>query len=346
VQFNNIFVILLLTRLISSINIELYKGRGDIMFVSKSATDFSKIQHAAMSLVQEENYEAALKLLEEAKPFFTEKLDRIGHWKSGIYMLQGKHKDALSELEEVLNKGLWWNPVILENDSELQPLKGTKEFQAILEVCSKRYEEEKSGSHASLQVQGNPKAETSILALHWKGSNAKDFAEQWSKEVILSRYLIGFSQSSQLFSYNCYAWDDPNIAEADIVETYNHFKEKYELLSNMTILAGASQGGNKSIELALQENAVDVLGFVALVPAITDIEAMEKLVRESVNSSVRGCVITGDQDPFYEKTVEAVDALNANGVACKLIVNEGLGHQLPEEFSNQLTEAVEFVLNS
>lgn len=47
-------------------------------------------------------------------------------------------------------------------------------------------------------------------------------------------------------------------------------------------------------------------------------------------------MITGDKDPFYDKTIETVDILRANGVPCKLIVNKGMGHSLPDEFTNHL----------
>jgi len=93
------------------------------MDATKSTSRFTNIQQKAVNLVQEENYTDAVLLLEKAKAQFPGKLDRLGHWKAGIYMLQGNNDKAISELSEVLDQGLWWNPELLTNDTELQPLK-------------------------------------------------------------------------------------------------------------------------------------------------------------------------------------------------------------------------------
>lgn len=313
------------------------------METTKSNYRFTKIQQKAVNLVQEENFTEAALLLEKAKEQFPGKLDRLGHWKAGIYMLQGNNDKAISELFEVLDRGLWWNPELLTNDTELQPLKEKVEFQKVLELCNEKYEAEKKNAKVSLQVVGNPQANTSIFALHWKGSNAKDFTEQWSESAILSKYLLGFPQSSQLFSYECYSWDNQDVAEKDVTDTFNQFKRKYDLAAKENIIAGASQGGKTAIELSFKNNLAKFNGFIAIVPSFENTEEIEEILELNCEINIRGCVITGDKDPFYDKTLKAVDILRENGVPCKLIVKEGMGHSLPDDLTNQLIEAVEYI---
>ncbi|MFC4025493.1 DUF3089 domain-containing protein [Oceanobacillus longus] len=310
---------------------------------TKSNSRFIKIQQKAVNLVQEENFTEAALLLEKAKEQFPGKLDRLGHWKAGIYMLQGNNDQAISEISEVLDQGLWWNPELLTNDTELQPLKEKEEFQKVLKLCKEKYEAEKKNAKASLQVVGNPQANTSIFALHWKGSNAKDFTEQWSESGILSKYLLGFPQSSQLFSYECFSWDNQGVAEKDVTDTFNQFERKYDLATKENIIAGASQGGKTAIELSLKNNLERINGFIAIVPSFENTEEIEEILQLNCEINVRGCVITGDKDPFYNMTLKTVAILRDNGVPCKLIVKKGMGHSLPDDLTNQLIEAVEYI---
>ncbi|RWZ60627.1 DUF3089 domain-containing protein [Halobacillus fulvus] len=307
--------------------------------------DFITTQKQAISLVQNEQYEESLSLLESAKAKFPDRLDRIGHWKAGIFMLEGKEKEALSELNEVLDQKLWWNPAILMNDEELKPLQDSQEFTEIIKRCTERYEKEKEGMDSILQVKGNPQADTAICSLHWKGSNAKDYALQWSDPDILSKYLLGFVQSSQLFSFNSYTWDEWDIAEKDVTRHFHEFNKSYNLEKKEIILSGSSQGGKVAVELLLKNNHLGCKGFLALVPSFTGTDDMKKILEDNIHKNVRGCVITGDQDPFYEQTVHVVNLLKERGVPCKLIVNKGMGHELPNDLSDQLNEAVDFIVN-
>lgn len=313
--------------------------------MSNDFQEFVKIQKNAVNLVQEEQLEESQLLLEAAKIKFPERLDRIGHWKAGIFMLQGKRREAISELKEVVNRGLWWNPEILMNDEELEPLKGSREFNEIINRCAEMYDKDKESISASLQVEGNPQANTAIYSLHWKGSNAKDFASQWSDPEILSSYLMGFVQSSQLFSFNSYIWDEWDVVEKDVSKVFHEFHETYHLKEKVNIISGTSQGGKAAIELILKNKFLGFKGFIALVPSFTDCEDIKSILQDNLETNVRGCVITGDQDPFYDQTVKVVNELNENGVSCKLIINKEMGHELPHDFAHQIHEAVAFITN-
>ncbi|WP_394218814.1 alpha/beta hydrolase [Halobacillus trueperi] len=314
--------------------------------MSNYLQEFVETQKQAISLVQKEQFKESQILLEEAKSKFPERLDRIGHWKAGIFMLEDKRAEAITELKEVLDRGLWWNPEILMNDEELQPLKESKEFNEIIKRCTEMYGKYKEEACATLQVEGNPQANTAIYSLHWKGSNAKDFASQWSEPEILSEYLMGFVQSSQLFSFDSYAWDEWDVVEKDVREKFLEFKERYNIDEKKFIIAGASQGGRAAVELLLKNSLPGLKGFLAFVPSFTDSDDIESILAEGVKENTRGCVITGDKDPFYHQTVKVVNGLNERGVPCKLIVNKGMGHVLPDDFAQQLRECVDFILNN
>jgi predicted esterase len=301
---------------------------------------FIELQSQVIDLVEKKANKEAFLLMEQAKEKFPQKRDRLGHWIASLYVLEGKHQEALAELHEVIQHGLWWNPEILSSDPELSALKSYAEFNTILMTCQRMYEAEKESSHAHYSTLGNQEAETVLFPLHWKGSNIKEFSQQWADPKL--NYFMGFPQSSQLFSYQCYSWDDTSTAFHDVKTTYQEFSQKNNVSKKMSILAGASQGGNIATQMSLRADVEEFHHFIAIVPAF-DLKALQEILKNQLNPHVRGCIITGDQDPFYETVLEAVQLFETYQIPCKLIVKEGMGHEFPSDFPNVLEEAVQYV---
>ncbi|MBN8208121.1 DUF3089 domain-containing protein [Bacillus sp. NTK071] len=305
---------------------------------------FVDLQKHVIELVQEDRSTEALMVMEEAKKNYPNKIDRLGHWKANLYSIEGKSEEALAELNQVLASGFWWNPEILTTDPELGILKNSSEFKNIVSKCQLMFEEGKEAAHAELKVLGNSLADTVIFPLHWKGSNIEDFSKQWSEEVLISNYLLGIPQSSQLFSYACYSWDDIDIASRDVRTTFNEFEKSYNLNGKDIIIAGASQGANIAAQLSLKSDVEEFDEFIAIVPAF-EISELENILTTNLNGKARGCIITGDKDPYYENVLKAVTLFEAYNIPCKLIVIKDMGHTLPNDFQEVLEEAVNFVTN-
>lgn len=168
----------------------------------------------------------------------------------------------------------------------------------------------------------------------------RDFAPYWFDNRLLEDFLFAFPQSSQVFGYNAYCWDDPKIVKEDITSLFKEFKGKFYTVHD--IIAGASQGGKLAIELSLNGTLAGK-GFIAVIPAIQNTDSIKKLLEENTNK-IKGCIITGDQDPFYQQTVRLAKLLEENDIACKFIVKEGLGHFFPKDFTKLIKEAIEFIL--
>lgn len=76
-------------------------------------------------------------------------------------------------------------------------------------------------------------------------------------------------------------------------------------------------------------------------PAIKDIAAIKTLLKENDYSDLKGCIIIGDQDPFYKNSLELHKLLEANHIDCKLTVKR-LGHFFPENFPELLSDGVRY----
>ena len=101
-----------------------------------------------------------------------------------------------------------------------------------------------------------------------------------------------------------------------------------------------------SIELSLDDNILDIKGFIAVIPAVQNISPMETIIKTRKKCNLKGCIITGDKDPYYRKTLELMQLFEVHGIPCKRIVKEGLGHEFPGDFTSLLQEAVDYILES
>jgi predicted esterase/molybdopterin converting factor small subunit len=304
-----------------------------------SINEFVKFQQQVVDLAGKKEFHSTLVLIEEAKAKFPLKVDRLGHWKAQIYCILGENDKAIKELNEVVKNGLWWNPAILQHDNELAPLRELEAFQKILNICEEKYEHEKQTSKSKVDIIGNSDSTTVITAIHWRGSNNKDFMEQIGTSEVLDSYLLQFVQSSQLFSYNCYSWDDLEVAKRDVKNTVQLLEQVESKKGKTNILLGASQGGELAITLCLDEG-LNIDKAILVVPAIKDLEALEeKLIK--MDKPFNCVIITGDEDPFYDNLCKAVELFKKYNINYHLYVEKGLGHELPINFELQIHKAVE-----
>ncbi|MDG5471901.1 hypothetical protein P6709_09085 [Jeotgalibacillus sp. ET6] len=146
-----------------------------------------------------------------------------------------------------------------------------------------------------------------------------------------------------MFGLHAYCWDDKERASREVTSAYKEFQEKYTAQNR--IVAGASQGGSLALELCLKGRLPDVDGFIAVIPVIRDEDLEHSMLPEGQIEGLRGCLITGDKDPFLKQTVELQKKLEEQGIPCQLVIKKGMGHALPEDFAKDVAEAVAFIQN-
>lgn len=310
--------------------------------VMLATNNFVALQKEIFHAFNKRKFNEIHSLIDKAQSEFPERLEKTLFWRACAYSLENKLEKAIQALKKGLEKGIWWNPQTLTGDSDLKSLHKLEAFQTIVQKCEQFLEKKNPEAKPQLFTYGNHTANTGIFSLHWRGSNVDDFAPYWLDTNTLKEYYFGFPQSSQVYGYNAYKWDHPEIATKDILYTFEQFKGQSN--AKNVILAGASQGGKLAIEFSINKN-VDVTGFIAVIPAIQDLSQFEKHLKENPVSGIKGCIITGDEDYFYEKTVELTQLFKKYNLPCKFIVKEGLGHFFPADFTNLLKEAVDYILD-
>lgn len=296
---------------------------------------FFNRQSLIFSLFQK-NVNEALVEIQRAEADFPDRLDKTSYWKACAYASLGDRELAIQALQHALERGIWWNPQSLERDPDLQSLQNESAYQEIVQTCRSIFEQAKPKEKAELHVFGNEQANRAIFSLHWRGSNVDDFAPFWLEEQLLQQVHYGFPESTQYYAYNSYCWDDSTIAERDLENTYHQFIKEYKHDPNKIIIGGASQGAKVALELLISKKIFNSNRFIFVVPSVSKIEDIERLLELHKPHQLRGTMITGDQDPFYNKVTELVPLLQKYGIDCNLIVKEGMGHFFPEDFTNLL----------
>ncbi|KIL49105.1 alpha/beta hydrolase [Jeotgalibacillus campisalis] len=304
---------------------------------------FTERQEEIFRYFKEGKIQELHRLLVKTEQDYPERMEKICLWRACAFASQLEYDAAISVLQEAIHNGIWWHPQLLKNDSDLKPLHEKKEFTEILAQCFKQFEEHKIKAESKLFIYGNKEANTSIYSLHWRGGNAEDFSSFWLDNKTERNYMFGFPQSSQVFGLHAYSWDDKQKAMLEIQPAYEEFQKTFA--AENRIVGGASQGGALALELCLKEQLLKVDGFIAVIPVIKDDNFINSLISNEIIPPLRGCLITGDQDPFFKQTAELQKELEDINIPCKLIIKKGMGHSIGDDFTKDLTDAVDFILN-
>lgn len=309
-------------------------------------TEFSQIQRQYIEQYKKKNFKEAMHLVEIAEQNHPGKIAETSFWKSVLYCCLGSNEKALFELKTAMAQGVWWGPELLLSIPDLKPLQNETEFKEILTSCETRLKEVQSQTKPETIVwpSKNSSVHPLIYSFHWRGDNINNFSSYWDDEELKNRYSMTFPQSSQLFAPEAFCWDDWKKSKDEIIETYQKVISNDNLHKGPLIVAGASQGGKLAVELALEENSIPAKGFILIVPAVGEANKYESMIKKALSRNLRGVVITGDQDPYFDEARGLCAAFEKYNFPYKLMISKGLGHSFPEDFRTRLIKAVDFIL--
>ncbi|MBO8176911.1 MAG: hypothetical protein H0Z31_05565 [Bacillus sp. (in: Bacteria)] len=265
-----------------------------------------------------------------------------------VYLLSQEEDDekACDLLDEALQHGVWWHPSTLDRSPFFKPLHSCKRFSIIREKNQQLFEKNRSFGIAKILYAGDETSSKGIFAIHWRGSNAEDFSTFWLEHH--SPYRFAFPQSSQVHGIRSFHWDDEVIAKNELKELFQRFVNDSRLSTRNMVISGASQGGKLAIEQLLAGQIFKARGFIAVIPAIIPhtIETIKRLLQNNNWKQMKGCIITGTGDPFYEETMKLKPLFEQYQFPCLWLVVEGLGHMIPENFQELIEKATDFIFST
>ncbi len=180
-------------------------------------------------------------------------------------------------------------------------------------------------------------SERTLLAIHGKGNNARDFAEVW-RPLVDEGWTLLVPQSSQAYRDGGFCWDDERAARQELAGHLEKAARQGVDLAEL-VIAGASQGARFALELA-RERSRPWLCVVPSFPRQYDPGAWETGV-----PGPPGAFMLGELDPAREAAAPVIRALESARVTVIVRIMEGVGHALPEDFARRASAVLEEIRN-
>ncbi len=310
-----------------------------------STAHFRAVADRVFTAHEHSHYEEALDIVREVAPLFPHRAETIVYWEACTHARLNNPSQALAALQEGLQRGLWWTPDMLRRDPDLETIRDDPAFVAIVEACEHHLSEAQATASPQLHVYqpDQPSSGSPLLiALHWRLRHLAEFIPWWLSAV--EQGVVAIPRSSQQLGMHSFGWDDRERTTTDITDAYDRLRATEQFDAQQVILAGASQGGAVALRMALSGAPVPARGFIVVVPAIHDLDALLSDVESAVQRGVRGWVVTGELDYGRDKAISLGERLNHLGIPCHVDVVPSLGHDFPNDFARRLPSALGYVL--
>ena len=186
-----------------------------------------------------------------------------------------------------------------------------------------------------------------FIVFHGGNGNMKDMMSWWKSERLSSEFVVAYMEASTLDNTpNRWGWRDLQKERKNIKLYYTEIKEYYGIQEDQVYVGGFSLGAKVSIDLALNQ-AIPVHGLISLNHGGGTTKFFnDDNVKAAKENGVRAVLISGEKDYRYQKETDKIKALfNAHHFQYKFIENIGVGHRAPDNFSVQLDEYLDFIVN-
>lgn len=298
-------------------------------------------------LVELEKYSEAIKLLQSARPKFPDNLWEILQYEGYIWIILEEYEKCLEIVEECVANGLF---VGIDAWDILDPFRHTERFRAI----------EAENHRLKAQAQMKAKMEYEVhtpdgyspekqyplfIALHGNGNSVDFFRTHWWKPTAtLSKgFVVLYVQSSQVFCTNGFSWtDDYDMARKEIKAAYDQVVQQYAIDTDNILTGGFSGGGTAAIEVTMA-NILPTRGFIALCPPFKPDSFNKENVTQAVRRGVRGVMMRGELEGDVPDQQEMIEIFQAANFPHQFHIYPGIGHTYPEDFSQQLIDAIAFI---
>jgi dienelactone hydrolase len=311
--------------------------------VTSTEPAFPELESRVLTLFGAGDFDAALEATRSAARRFPDRLAYTAFWAASIYGAKGEPAKALHALTDAVGRSeVWWDGVMLKEDTDLQVLRAVSGFEDLVAECDRRGARAKAEAQVEAIVLEPVAArfESAVLvALHGRTGNLTDSAEAWraAQDEGITTIVL---QSGQMIAHEMYCWDDLAIATDDVRSGVRRVLGD-EPTHVDVVLAGFSQGGGVAARLALGGDALAASGFVAVAPSFhragVSPEDIVPLLQGALAARVAGWLVVGGDDERYRPRAELVaQEMDKAGVPYSLTVNEGVGHEFPPSFDRSL----------
>jgi predicted esterase len=315
---------------------------------------FQPLRAAAFERFAVGDYAAVLPIALRAQALFPQ-MGEVPFWIACVRARLGDAAAALEALDAGLRRGLYWPRGWLEEDDDLEPLRGRPDFAAVVEASAAASAHAATPSPAELrpvilEAAGRP-ARAVVLALHGWGQEPREFALHWRAAAEVG-FTVAAVRSGQQPTPGFFVWDDRARARADVAAQFaaacgGPQPEGDEAAAGRPLLiAGFSQGAGVAVDLAVDGLPAPAAGFLAVAGGLEDLGETPAAPRLAAAAArgVRGRLLAGEHDEGLEDIRGLAQVLTEAGLTGGLTELCGLVHEMPEPPGAVLAEGLASLL--
>lgn len=247
--------------------------------------------------------------------------------------------------EAVKQKGYWYSKEYLLEDDDLDPLRDKKEFQEIIDLCSIREEKAIINSKPELKLiksddntQDNKKL---FMVLHGNQENSDITYKYWNN-IPIKNYLLAIPQSSMIEFSDAYSWEDIAKGTKEVNNHFNYIINNYQISKKDIILGGFSAGARIIVKL-IEENNIKPKGLILMAPWVPDIKEKTNVINKLKENKTKVYLLVGDKDKdCFDLSKQLINLLDQNQISHKSKIIKGLDHEYPDNFENELKDAIDY----
>jgi predicted esterase len=309
--------------------------------------NYTEMRQHLGELFQEGQFAEAAELLTWAINEYPEKLEANSYNLAACHAALGQVEQSIQALQTGLEGGVWFTPGSFDPDL-WEPIRTTEEFKSLLPIFEAKTAELQARTKLVVDIV-LPKDYTPdlqyplFLALHGGGENLEIFKPQWKSSRLENDFIAAYLQSSQVMGMSGFSWENLDQTQKDVIQAYEQIVAEYPVDRDQVIVGGFSDGGRAALFLATQEKNIPLRGYVVLCPPIPETFSAEAAAQASAREIV-GVILTSEKDQFLEAQKEAIEIFVQQEVSVRLVETPDIGHWYPDDFSEQLDTAIEFIL--
>lgn len=297
--------------------------------------EFKELRSLVFTLYQQKAYADALALIDERAGSLRQFASDLLYWRACLCGCIGDKAGALGWLQQAADSGCWYHERML-NDADLAILQGTAEMAQLQTRFQERWQREQAMARPERQTWEPAGAPQGLLvALHGAGGSILSDGDRWRPATDYG-WRVAAVQSSQLWAPGRYHWADGAQAATELQQ---HLTELGP--ARHTVLGGFSMGAALAMRSVLS-GSLRVRRFFAVAPSFR-LSDMEPLIA-TADRSMRGYIVVGDQDNSCQPALQLAALLNAAGLPCAVARHQGLGHDYPVEFAQDLDAGLSFLV--
>jgi predicted esterase len=308
---------------------------------------FDDVTASVLRLYGDRRYAEALDAVDDAETSFRDHAATLTWWRACLLSRLERLDEAMTALGEGSDRGMWWDPVMMQNDSDVEPLLELEAFGALTARSEARQRDTLRGTAPLptmiLRPTATPRA--MILALHGANGSTERFAPPW-RSTADRGYVVVLPNAPDPSTSDMdrYAWSDPDRVASMLRRAWEDASEDRSTVRGRVVLAGFSQGGGLALRIALRQDPFPARGAIGLGATGHHLRGLLDATMSPTGQPVRICLIVGADDDARDGNEGLHAELRRAGIDARLDVIPSLAHELPPDLGSAVDDAMAWIL--